>query len=639
MRLFILSFLLPLFLLGARPEFKEGVSLYNQGAYWEALRIFAELAEEDATINPQQSASAYMRIRCYNKLGYVQRALMLARQFPLSYTESEYLDDLIFLTGEIYLNIGDPREAAWYFANSAATTKDRKIRKEARKYTESLVGTVCSESDLQALATKSIDRTGQYLALLVANRYLDEGKRGESLNILFNLRPYIQEEDLRKLAIQLYDNIGSSAVDTIHVAVVLPLSGSLSSIASPILSGIRYAAMKYMDSTDQAVQLHVYDNAGELSESIKIARRVRDNPKVIAQIGPLTNENVKGAAAVLASRHIPIIAPAATENDLTDLSESIFQFRATRERKAVALAEYAVTTLGLETFAIIAPSTEYGQQFADNFSSRVDELGGLIEYQGWYVGDPEDLSKNHFRKIREIGLEDLYLKMREDSLRLDSLLTGMITEGDSINIYEEQLRPILKKSRPTRSDSLKVELSHIDGIFFPIHKGSIPFIASQIAHNNLVTHVFGDENWLDHDILKKNARYLPQLTLVAGDRLGFQQIDLVFAEEYLQLFQHRPGQYDYMGFDVMGLLLSAAQYAGSSGDKLWEVLTHSPTYEGAVHQIQWGGDTKRENNLVFLMNYVDSAFELEGYFDNTGFFSMDSLRSDSIGVELPSEIE
>lgn len=634
MRNRLLIFLIPFLLFGARPEFKEGVSLYNQGSYWEALRIFAELADESTTLNPQRSASAYMRVRCYNKLGFSQRALMLARDFPRSYPNSEYLDDLEFLLGEIHLDLGDPREAAWYFASSAATTTDKKIRKAAREYTESLVGTACVSADLHALAGRAVNRTGQFVALLVAERFLKEGKRGEAIDILFNLRPYIRDDDLRKRAINLYGKIGSSTVDTVHVAVVLPLSGALGSIGTPMLEGIRFAAMTYMDSTRQVVELHVYDNKSKLTESIEIARQVRDNPQIIAQIGPLTNENIKGTAAVLEGHSIPIIAPTATENHLSNLSKGIFQFRATRERKAIALAEYAVQTLAMETFAIIAPSTEYGQQFADNFATRVDELGGSIQYQGWYVGEPTDVSKVHFRRIRELGLEELYLKFQADSLRLDSLLTGMITEGDSINIYEEQLAPIMKKSRPSRGDSLKVELSHIDGMFFPIHKGNMLYILYQLASNNLNTHILGDENWLDKEVLKKNASYLPELTLVAGDRLGFQQINKSFSDEYVRIFKHRPEQYDFMGYDVMGLLLQASQYAGSSGNRLWNVLMNSPNYEGIVHQVQWGGGTGRENDLVFLMDYADKAFELTGYYDNSGFFSMDSTQT-----EPPSELE
>lgn len=634
MRVYFLFLLIPLILFSARPEFKEGVSLYNKGAYWEALRIFAELADEDETLNPQRSASAYMRIRSYNKLGFSQRALMLAREFPASYSKSDYLDDLEFLLGEIYLDLGDAREAAWYFANSAASTSDKKIRKAAREYSESLIGSVCNVDDLHALAARSIDRPGQFLALLVAERFLEDGDRGEAIDILFNLRPYIQDDDLRKRAIKLYDRFTPAYSDTLQVAVVLPLSGALSSIGAPLLDGIRFAVMTYMDSTKQAVNLHIFDNAGELSESIKIARIIRDDPHIIAQIGPLTNENIKGTAAVLEGHRIPIIAPTATENHLTNLSDGIFQFSATRERKAISLAEYAVLTLGLKTFAIIAPSTEYGQQLADNFATRVDELGGLIQYQGWYAGEPTDISKIHFGRIRELGLEELYQKMQVDSLRLDSLLTGLISEGDSVNIYEKQLEPILKKSRPTRADSLKVELSHIDGLFFPIHRGSITYIAAQIAYNNMNSHILGDENWLDGQTLRKNSSYLPKLTLVTGDRLGLQEISKPFADEYMRIFKHWPEQYDFLGFDAMGMVLNAAQYAGGSGSRLWEVLINSPTYEGLVHQVQWGGKTKRENDLVFLMDYVDKTFKLTGYYDNSGFFSMDSVVT-----ELPSETE
>ena len=639
MRKLLLILIVPLFILGARPDFKAGVSLYNQGAYWEALRVFAELADEDNSLNPQRSASSYMRIRCYNKLGFSQRALMLARDFPTAYPGSEYLDDLEYLLGEIHLDLGDAREAAWYFASSAITSQDKKIRKAAREFAESIIGTACDVDDLHALAGRSIDRTGQYVSLLVAERFLKEGARGESISILFNMRPYVRDEDLRKKAISLYDRFGTSQVDTLLIAVVLPLTGPLGEIGTTILDGIKFSAMSFMDSTDQGVELHVYDNKSKLSETIKIARKVRDDPRVIAQIGPLTNENMKGTAAVLEGHSIPIIAPTATENHLTNLSKGIFQFRSTRERKAIALAEYAVQILGLQTFAIIAPSTEYGQQLADNFASRVDELGGIIQYQGWYVGEPKDISKVHFRRIREQGLEELYHKFQADSLRLDSLLIGLTSEGDSVNVYEEQLQPIFRKSRPSRGDSLGVELSHIDGIFFPIHEGNMRYILYQLASDNLNTHILGDENWLDKDILKKDASYIDKLTVVAGDRLGFREIDPSFSNEYVRIFKHRPEQYDFMGYDVMGMLLEAAQYAGGSGSNLWEVMINSPNYEGLVHQVQWGGDTRRENDLVFLMDYVEKSFELTGYYDNSGFFSMDSLSTDSLDTESTSEIE
>jgi len=89
----------------------------------------------------------------------------------------------------------------------------------------------------------------------------------------------------------------------------------------------------------------------------------------------------------------------------------------------------------------------------------------------------------------------------------------------------------------------------------------------------------------------------------------------------------------------MGMLLESAQYAGGSGNKLWEAMINSPNYEGLIHQVQWGGATRRENDLVFLMDYVENSFELTGYYDNSGFFSMDSLGTDSLDTESTSEIE
>lgn len=621
--------LLPLILVAQTglPSFNDGIEMYNRGGYWEALRVFSALSDLPAEDNDQLTASQYMRIRCYHKLGFNQRALTLARAYYRDFPSSGYLDDLDFLLGEIYLEIDDPRESAWYFARAAAFTDDRKVRKTAREFTRSVVLSECDHADLRALSTRDIDRAGQFLVLLIAERYAQENQQERAANVLFNIRPFLRDSDLVRAAIDLYRGFTTTRRDTLHLALILPLSGPLASIGDQVLDGMRYAGMQFVDTTETPLAFHVYDNAGELGETITISRRIRNDARMHAIFGPLTNENVKGAAAVLDGSGIPMITPTATEDLLSLVSPEIFQFRATRERKATALAEYAVEVLELHSYAILAPSTEYGQQMADNFARRVDELGGEIVYQGWYVGEPTDLS-NHYYQVRNIGIEELFELMAADTIpdttffeELDSMVVDTVSE------YAKILDPLIDNDRPTYSDSLRIKLKHIDAVFFPIHQGSIPYIASQFAHNNLEAHVLGGENWLDTEILRKNYTYLPLLTLVAGDQsILSKDTGDELHRDYTHLYHRLPGQYDFLGYDAMSLLLSSSLQAGPHYYGLRDILIRGATFEGYVNEVQWGGRTGRENDRVLLLNYTDRDFVLAGHKDETGFFDADSAQ-------------
>ncbi len=61
----------------------------------------------------------------------------------------------------------------------------------------------------------------------------------------------------------------------------------------------------------------------------------------------------------------------------------------------------------------------------------------------------------------------------------------------------------LKKKKMTSSDSSKVILKTIQGLYLPIGSGEAEFLGTQIPMYNLDTRVFGNSNWQDLKILKK----------------------------------------------------------------------------------------------------------------------------------------
>ena len=53
-----------------------------------------------------------------------------------------------------------------------------------------------------------------------------------------------------------------------------------------------------------------------------------------------------------------------------------------------------------------------------------------------------------------------------------------------------------------KKDSAKVVLENIEAFYIPIREGELTFIGTQFPIYNLKTTIFGNENWLDMDVLK-----------------------------------------------------------------------------------------------------------------------------------------
>ncbi|MCF7796991.1 MAG: penicillin-binding protein activator [Lentisphaeria bacterium] len=636
-RIVLLISLLATVVLGQQSAFDRGVRLYNQGEYWQALVQFSALANQTAEQNPQLTASLLMRMKCYAKLEAYQRTILLARDFQRKYPVSRYQVDVNFLLGEVYSNRGDYTEAAWHYAQARILSERKNLTDEAARRTRHLVLNLVPLEELSRLYSRDLGPVGQFLGLLSVERLQREGQTTAAADLMFNLRPYFKIDWLVKEAMRLDWQLSNDKAETIVLGVMLPLSGALSEVGNQILTGLRYAVMTYADSVQIAVELDVRDNGASLGRSIEIAREFADNPRMIAAVGPLISDNVKAVAALLDGSGKVVLTPTATENDLVEFSDLLYQYQPNRSIRGAALAAYAVNTLGLHTFAVIAPTDAYGRELTDSFTKKVDDLGGQVLYEGWYTGEPTDLSF-HFTNLRSIGFR--------------RLLEQVATDTDSVHQaeYRRLLRPVIPDSgrfapRITASDSLKVKLPTIDALYMPIHQGHV-YVSSQVAFYNLTTYILGDENWADKDNLNKNYRYVPRLAFASSATIDSTKLDQSDIHNYYtRRYDRDPTNYDYLGYDAASLLLEGLTQARFNPVVLGEVLKTMGTHRGIISQVKFGGNSPRQNQSVFIMEYDNQARELEqaGFYDQFGFhpkamilpdlMSLDTAGTDSFKVD------
>lgn len=157
-----------------------------------------------------------------------------------------------------------------------------------------------------------------------------------------------------------------------RIGVLLPLSGPYAAIGETALHAVRLAL-----GGVAGVELVVGDTAGDADRAPQIVEDMVQRQHVAAIIGPVGSIESHTAARAAERLEVPIVV-LSSRADLTRLGTFVFRHRLTRSAQAEAIGRYAVEALGLKTFAILYPRTDYGIEMMQAFWQTVTRLGGEI---------------------------------------------------------------------------------------------------------------------------------------------------------------------------------------------------------------------------------------------------------------------
>lgn len=120
------------------------------------------------------------------------------------------------------------------------------------------------------------------------------------------------------------------------------------------------------------------DDRESVNEGSLVAQRFANNPDVVAVIGHLQSYVTVPAAAVYELAGVPLLAPAATDPELTRRGyRHVFRGTFTDAQAGRRMAEYAAAR-GYRRTAIYYVRNPYGRSLANAFEERADELGVAV---------------------------------------------------------------------------------------------------------------------------------------------------------------------------------------------------------------------------------------------------------------------
>ncbi|MCE2447611.1 MAG: ABC transporter substrate-binding protein [Candidatus Latescibacteria bacterium] len=572
--------------------FGNGLEAYKQGRFDETLNHLGLLAE--FPLNQRSSAGQFLLGKTLYRLGRfaeaINAALVLQRRFPTS----RYLPNARLLIGDSFFNSKHYSEAASQYGRLLATQAPLGIQAQAAERLAAMYwnGQLKEQERTRLRQAVGAVRLREALFFGRARWYQRLGWQEEAAQAMQTYRDSVANGIFAPIAavwgsdLTAYSpRVGERSP---RLGLLLPLTGPDRRTGEELRDGVRLANREAgspfeLVDADTGVD---YGNlpiatgrSGDVSESpasglLRVAygaQRLLDQG-VVAIVGPLHSSSSVVAATVAARAGVPLLVPLAQQSGLDALGHSVFQLKTVSKTEARLLGEYATLVLGLEHLAIISPLSDYGLDFAREFTRIAERNGGQIAHSDWYIPKETTDFRRVFEEIRAAGL---------------ALMPPPV---DTLEVVEEE----------PEEDKF---IDTIDGVVVVVESfADAKTIAPQVHFHRLQTQILGNDAWWNPEAIRQ---------MRPGERKNFDGVIFVskrqpesaaersFVSTFRKQFRRDP-LYAATGYDATHLLIDGWEQGHRDPAALVEWLTTVRFYEGASGVISLSPDVRSNSALTLL---------------------------------------
>lgn len=561
--------------------FSEGVNEYRNQNYRQAIQIFEALFNQSPA--HQRITAVYLMLgKCYYKMGSYKKSIAVLLELIDKFPQSNYVDDAYYALGFDYYAAGEYVKSLNEFLLLADNGKEKKLLERSRNNALRIIDNNIAFNELQIIKENtSGEIASAILTIKLSQRYLEHGDRDRAVALLQNFvqqfpdNPYLAT--VKQLLTRTNVNMPSAEVT---IGVILPLSGDYHEQAKAVLAGIQYSQKKFNDTSAAKITLVIKDSEGDMVKLVKAAQELARDNRVVAIIGELEQDKTVAIAAAINGLNVPLIAPTTAGNGVASLNKYTFQINSDLENRGKLLAKYAMETLGLKTFATLAPADDYGKDMTDSFTATVDQLGGKIIAQKWYYTDTQDL-KRQFSSMRNLGF---------NLANKDSLVRYYSRELDDFKLE-------------------KVPVISINGLFFPCYTEEIQYIAPQFAFANIKAQILGGEYWYDYEKLRSHQNYVDGIIFCSGYYFDETNPDFIKLRNDFRLAMKRTPQImEFYGCDAMLVLADAIAHHHDTREEIRNYLDNLENFPGLRGPITFKGNNG-VNAEVRILTFKNGRIE------------------------------
>ena len=582
-------------------KFNQAVENYNEGKYATTSTILKRLLAD----NPLsfEEPSLLLLLKSQVALNQTEQAKETARVFFAKFPKTIYLVNIMETLGDLYVNESAFESAYRMYHRSRSLSSNFITTNKIDSKLLKLIKVRLPSSILNEMLILESKKESINIHLLAkANSDMLNGLPDESAIILNKIDPLF----LPDIYALFYENLLRRSYEppsaVLMVGIVLPISGKNAKEGEAFLSGF-YAGEKSFNKDNQRLSILVKDTRSNDLQAIIDARNLEKMNQIKTIISPLNEQSSLAITSALSNTDLPIILTNTQQNDLSNINSKTFHFNSTLATQGKMAARYAVNQLGLKFLAVVSPADQNGEIQTDAFIKEVDLLGANVVVSEWYSGQPKNL-KRQFKNIRRIAFDLLPKEENYDEalgMSIDSLdaLFDISTE-DYFDL------PKKKKNKMSSSDSSKVILSTIDGIYLPINLDDLEFIGPQIPMYNLETKIIGNNNWQNLNILQKEN---------IGPHIKGLSIITNFTQQNTdpELYNGNQQYSFYNGYNV-AKLLTQVDIEDQSRELLNNALRNLDFHKGVGFFYSPSQSNKQINSAFQIIEFDGKGFKHQGVF-------------------------
>ena len=194
------------------------------------------------------------------------------------------------------------------------------------------------------------------------------------------------------------------------------ITGNQANYGSAGLDGLKLAIKEANDAggiDGKKITLVQADTKSEASEAVNSATKLISDDKVKVIVGPMVTANVMAESQVANDDKIPVIAPAATNPDVTvengKAKPFIFRSCFIDPQQGNVMAAFATKTLKAKTAVIyIDSSSDYSKSLGQVFKEKFEAAGGKVVMEEAFLAKDQDF-KATLTKIKTANADVIFI--------------------------------------------------------------------------------------------------------------------------------------------------------------------------------------------------------------------------------------
>ena len=352
----------------------------------------------------------------------------------------------------------------------------------------------------------------------------------------------------------------ASNADEIVVGSNFELTGNHAQYGSNANNGFKLAIKEANEAggiNGKKIKVVEADAKSETAESVNAATKLISDDKVKALVGPAVTANVIAESDVAAQNKVSVIAPAATNPDVTvengELKSYIFRACFIDPQQGNVMAEFAAKDLNAKTAVLyLDSSSDYSKSLGKVFKETFESLGGKV-------------------------------------------------------VMEEAF---LAKDQDFKATLTKIQTANADVIFVPAYYEEVGKIVKQARELGITAAMLGTDGWDDTKVIDIAGKDALNNTYFCTHYFEGDPNVKEFLEAYEKEYKTAPNVFAALGYDAGKMLIDAIQRGGDDPEKIREAIENIKDLKVGTGVITMDAKTHNPIKGIVVIETKDGMREL-----------------------------